>query len=150
MARKNYLRPWKSWTLGRRDPTGCKPARPLDDIVDDYRQAVSKYATILENELFLIYKDQTEIILDEQTILNTDTEELRNVCLNSTFLLLGGIGFSGLNPIYNAEMGLYRAAVSPEEDFARSERFRTVYEKVLASAKELPVVVLTHTPMEDI
>lgn len=131
------------------DPTGCKPARPLDDIVDDYRQAVSKYATVLENELFLIYKGQTEIILDEQTILNTDTEELRNVCLNSTFLLLGGIGFSGLNPIYNAEMGLYRAAVSPEEDFARSERFRTVYEKVLASAKELPVVVLTHTPMED-
>lgn len=131
------------------DPTGCKPARPLDDIVDDYRQAVSEYATILENELFLIYKGQTEIILDEQTILNTDTEELRNVCLNSTFLLLGGIGFSGLNPIYNAEMGLYRAAVSPEEDFARSERFRTVYEKVLASAKELPVVVLTHTQMED-
>ena len=99
--------------------------------------------------MFLIYKGQTEIILDEQTILNTDTEELRNVCLNSTFLLLGGIGFSGLNPIYNAEMGLYRAAVSPEEDFARSERFRTVYEKVLASAKELPVVVLTHTQMED-
>lgn len=131
------------------DPTGTKPVRLVDEIIGDYRQAMPKNVTLLENELFIVYKGQTEVVLAEQTILNASLDELYEVCSNSTFILLGGIGFSGLNPIYNAEMGLYRAAVSFQEDFERSKRFRAVYEKVLASAKELPVVVLTHTRMED-
>ena len=131
------------------DPIGCMPERPVDAIIDDYRQAMTGRVTLLENELFIVYKGQTEALLDEKTILNASVDELYEACSNSTSLILGGIGFSGLNPTYNAEMGLYRTAVSPEEDVERSKRFRAVYEKVLASAKELPVVVLTHTPMED-
>lgn len=106
-------------------------------------------ATLLENELLIVYKGLRSEILDEETILNASDEELAEVCANSTFLVLGGIGFSGLNPVFNAEMGLYRAAVSTEEDIARSKRFRAVYEKVLASAENLRVIVLTHTQMAD-
>lgn len=131
------------------DPMGLKPARPIDEIVADYRQEMPSKVTLLENELFIVYKGLRSEILDEQTILNAKVEELTEVCANSTFLLLGGIGFSGLNPVYNAEMGLYRATVSTEEDIARSRRFRAVYEKVLASAENLRVIVLTHTPMVD-
>lgn len=131
------------------DPTGLKPARPIDEIIADYRQAMPDRVTLLENELLITYKGLREVILDEQAILNASVEELAKVCSSSTFLLLGGIGFSGLNPIYNADMGLYRAVVSTEEDIARSNRFRAVYEKVLASAATLPVIVLTHAQMAD-
>lgn len=130
------------------DPLGCKPARPIDEIVTDYRLAMPR-TTLLENELFIVYKGRRSEILNEKTILNASVEELAEVCANSTFLVFGGIGFSGLNPVYNAEMGLYRATVSTEEDIARSKRFRAVYEKVLASAENLRVIVLTHTQMAD-
>lgn len=131
------------------DPTGLKPARPIDEIVTNYRQAMPRRVTLLENELLIVYKGLRSEILDEKTILNASVEELAEACANSTFLVLGGIGFSGLNPVYNAEMGLYRATVSTEEDIARSKRFRAVYEKVLASAENLRVIVLTHTQMAD-
>ena len=131
------------------DPVGLKPARPVDEIITDYRQAMPHGVTLLENELFIVYKGLRRAVLDEKAILNASVEELTEACSNSTFLLLGGIGFSGLNPVYNAEMGLYRATVSTEEDIARSRRFRAVYEKVLASAKVVPVIVLTHTQMAD-
>lgn len=129
--------------------TGLRPTRSIDEIVTDYRQAISR-ATLLENELFIVYKGFGPFcnkILNEKMILNASVEELAEVCANSTFLVLGGIGFSGLNPVYNAEMGLYGEIVSTEEDIARSKRFRAVYEKVLASAENLRVIVLTHMPM---
>ena len=131
------------------DPTGLEPARPIDEIITGYRQAISRGVTLLENELFIVYKGLRSTVLGEDAILNASVEELAEACANSTFLLLGGIGFSGLNPVYNAEMGLYRAAVSTEEDIARSRRFRAIYEKVLASAEDIPVIVLTHTQMAD-
>lgn len=131
------------------DPTGLEPARPIDEIITDYRQAMPRGVTLLENELFIVYKGLRSTVLGEDAILNASVEELAEACVNSTFLLLGGIGFSGLNPVYNAEMGLYRAAVSTEEDIARSRRFRAIYEKVLASAENIPVIVLTHTQMAD-
>lgn len=130
-------------------PTGLRPTRSIDEIVTDYRQAIPQ-ATLLENELFIVYKGFglfCNNVLDEKTILDASVEELAEVCANSTFLVLGGIGFSGLNPVYNADMGLYGEIVSTEEDIARSKRFRAVYEKVLASAGNLRVIVLTHMPM---
>ena len=126
-----------------------KPARTLDEIITDYREVMPHSVNLLENELFIVYKGLSVKILGEDTILNASTEDLAEVCANSTFLLLGGLGFSGLNPVFNAGMGLYRATVSMEEDIARSKRFRSVYEKVLASAKDIQVIVLTHTPMAD-
>lgn len=132
------------------DPMGLKPTRSIDEIIADYHQTMNQYRVeLLENELYINYKGLYGRTLNECAILDASIEELARACANSTFLLLGGIGFSGLNPVYNAEMGLYRATVSTEEDIARSKRFRAVYEKVLASAGNLPVIVLTHTQMAD-
>ena len=38
------------------DPTGLEPARPIDEIITDYRQAMPRGVTLLENELFIVYK----------------------------------------------------------------------------------------------
>lgn len=131
------------------DPRGLQTPRSIDETIADYRQAMPSSVVMLENELLIDYKGLRTEILDEQTILGSSIEELAAVCDNSTFILLGGIGFSGLNPLYNAKMGLYARAVSPEEDVLRSERFRAIYEKVLASAGNHRVIVLTHTQKEN-
>lgn len=133
--------------LWDRGSAGFKTKRSVDDIISDYRQAMPYEVTLLENELFINYKGLRKEKLDEQTILSTSAKELTEVCSKSTFLLLGGIGFSGLNPVYNAAWGLYCGTVSTQEDIARSKRFRAIYEKVLACAKNIPVIILTHTQM---
>lgn len=131
------------------DPAGLKHARSVDEIVSSYRQVMPYRVTLLENELYIAYKGIHSKILDENMIADASIEELAGVCADSTLIILGGIGFSGLNPVYNAGMGLYRSTVSMEEDAARSKRFRAIYEKILACARDLPVIVLTHTQMAD-
>lgn len=133
------------------DPFGVRRPRPVEEIASDYDGMMAENnALLLENALLLRYKGRTWRRIDESTLLEADVAELAELCRESTCLVLGGIGFSGRNPVYNAEMGLYRAAVQTlAEDRRRSERFRTVYEKVLASAEDMQVIVLTHTQMMD-
>lgn len=131
------------------NPFGIKPTRPVDEIIADYRKNMPSNVTLLENQLFIVYKGSRREVLNENVILNANIEKLARVCKDSTFLLLGGVGFSGLNPEFNADRRLYRKTVSMEEDIIRTNRFQTVYEKVLAAAKDVPVIVLTHMPMRN-
>lgn len=123
--------------------------RSVDDIISDYRQAIPDNITILENDLFIRYKGLKKKVITEDMICNMNTEELTDICQKSTFLCLGGLGFSGLNPTYNAASGLYRDTVALTEDIQRAKRFRMIYEKVLSCAANCRVIVLTHTPMTD-
>lgn len=131
------------------NPMGMQPVRAVDEIISSYRKMLPTRVTLLENELFIMYKGVRSAVLDEQTILSANIDELTEVCADSTLIVLGGIGFSGLNPVYNSKAGLYRAVVTPEEDAARARRFRAVYEKILSCAGNLRVIVLTHTQMAD-
>lgn len=131
------------------NPTGIEPTRSIDEIIAGYRQSMPFSVKLLENELVVNYKGCNRKFLKERTILDMSVDELTEICANSTFILLGGIGFSGLNPTFNAKKGLYRATVSTEEDISRSNQFRLVYEKVLSCANNLQVIVVTHTQMEN-
>lgn len=115
------------------DPMGVSKSRSVDEIIQDYRQVLGD--TLLENELYLEYKRQRRVRIDEITLLEADPDELSDICRKSTFIVLGGIGFSGLNPKFNASMGLYRNAVTTEEDIIRSKRFQAVYKKSLAMCR---------------
>lgn len=88
-------------------------------------------------------------VLTEEMLLNTSTDDLREFFDECSMLVLGGLGFCGLNPRYNADTGLFRDRVSREEDIERSKRFRAVYDKVMSCASDKRVVVLTHTQIED-
>lgn len=124
----------------------------IDQIVLKYKETLKKEGrniTLLENELLLFHKDRRFLTLSESEINKTSKKQLMKMCKESTMIVLGGLGFSGLNPVYNAAMGLYRAVVSPQEDRNRSKRFRKIYEKLSQCASDLPVIVLTHTPIEN-
>ena len=121
----------------------------VEKVIKEYQEISDYRIHILENELYVKYKGFDLQKLDETILLHSSVEDLIKVCENSTFILLGGIGFSGRNPIYNAAGGLYRTAITTEEDISRSNRFRAIYNKVLACAGKMPVIVMTHTKMAD-
>lgn len=131
-------------------------SRSVDDIVDDHRNKINSSfmgrirSALLQNAVYISYPEQKECVIEESQLLNASDKELREVCAKASLIILGGIGFSGLNPKYNAEYGLYRSAVTAlEEDKALSERFRAVYDKLNRCAGNKRVIVLTHTPVSD-
>lgn len=127
-------------------------AREIEEIVNDYREMLSSYwkINLLENQLLINYKNERYRTISEEDILEATTEELRDIISKSTFVVLGGIGYSGLNEHYNSDLGLYRKAItSLDEDKRRASMFNAVYEKVKQSAYDIQVIVLTHTPVYD-
>ena len=122
------------------------PTRPLDEIISAYQNVMPWKVKLLENSLLINFKGGREMVLSETEILHTDNKRLADICSQSTFILLGGIGFSGLDSGFNANNGIYRVNVSREEELMRSARFRAIYDKLTNCATDLPVIVLTHMP----
>lgn len=149
--------------------------RSIDEVVAAYRRFYKVgfdfegKTYCLENEVLVCYKNSMQrnsdefgvgrktagmprgglCVLTEEMLLHTSTDDLREFFDECSMIVLGGLGFCGLNPRYNADTGLFRDRVSREEDIERSKRFRAVYDRVMSCASDKRVVVLTHTQMED-
>lgn len=147
----------------------------IDEVVTAYKQfnktkfGFEAKMYCLENEVLVCYKNSMYqnsdefgvgrktagmprgglCVLTEEMLLNTSTDDLREFFDECSMIVLGGLGFCGLNPRYNADTGLFRDRVSREEDVERSKRFRAVYDRVVSCADNKRVVVLTHTQTED-
>lgn len=149
--------------------------RSIDEVVTAYKQfnktkfGFEAKMYCLENEVLVCYKNSMYrnsdkfgvgrktagmprgglCVLTEEMLLNSDCDDLREFFDECSMIVLGGLGFCGLNPRYNADTALFRDRVSREEDIERSKRFRAVYNRVMSCASDKRVVVLTHTQMED-
>lgn len=149
--------------------------RSIDEVVTAYKQfnktkfGFEAKMYCLENEVLVCYKNSMYqnsdefgvgrktagmprgglCVLTEEMLLTTSADDLREFFDECSMIVLGGLGFCGLNPRYNADMDLFRDRVSREEDIERSKRFRAVYDRVMSCASDKRVVVLTHTQMED-
>ena len=120
------------------------------------KKSYSSKPILLENALFLRLQDtvfgsksNNGIRLTEEKILAANPQELNAYCKKASAIILGGLGFSGKNKLFNADKGIYRYTVTRSEDIERSRRFEAVYNKLLQCAADEPVIVLTHTPMRD-
>ena len=124
--------------------------RVMDEVISQFRED-SNYGNlhILENELLVYYKGEKWATIKENDILDASLDDLKSICDKSLLLVLGGNGFSGCNPKYNADMGLYRDKLSRIEEIERSERFRNIHDKLMACLADNRLIVLTHTPPED-
>lgn len=146
---------WEDWINPNYVP------RTIEEIVADYKSIHSQYDDIiLENALYVIFKNRKPRVLSEDDIKGASESILTEFLAKCSTIILGGIGYSGLNPEFNAEylkgqqtdsgMGLYRTTIKTlEEDKRRSEAFRMIYEKVIRCARGKKVIVLTHTPIEN-
>lgn len=129
--------------------------RSVTEIFNSYRKRIScmgwrKQTFVLQNEVLINYKGIEERVISENQILDLTDEYLREIFSKSTLILLGGIGFSGLNQRFNAENGLYSFTVTTiEDDKALSDQFKLIYDKIMRCASDMQVIVLTHTPVYD-
>lgn len=110
--------------------------------------------TFLENGLYIelsknVYGYRHELNITEADILDADEKELTEYCYKANVIILGGLGFSGCNEEFNALNGIYSQSTTREDDIENSKRFEAVYNKLLRCANDVPVIVLTHTPMRD-
>lgn len=142
------------------DPSGMKPVRSVDEVIKSYREMFHDARIyFMQNSLFVRYKRNHPLLIDEQTLLDADEIELREILAESSFIMLGGIGFAGLNPQFNANDGIYGIIpgssgtpiprISHEDEIAQSERFAALHEKVLSCAANKQVIIVTHMPMSD-
>ena len=126
----------------------------VDEIIDKYAQMFQELnITFLQNELIYeiggVFSNRFQKITDAE-LLKMSEEELRSIREKSSFTILGGLGFSGLNPIHNATCGLYGITIQTlEEDRKETEKFTRVYDKVNKALGNEKVIVFTHTPKEN-
>ena len=123
----------------------------LDDIIQKYRDFFGELEDVifLQNELLFFHEEGMKI-LSEEEILNSTVDHLRELSNRSRLIILGGLGFSGLNSKYNANCGLYRNTInSLELDKIQSEKFNKIYEHIKDSLDKTKLIVFTHTQKEN-
>ena len=132
--------------------------RTVDEIFSDFRDIEvdinndrmhSCTFNILENEVFIQYKNNQVRIISEEDILGYPENDLNKLFSKCSQIILGGLGYSGLNDVYNASMGLYNNTINIDEDKRRAEAFKQIHDKISRCASEKKVIVLTHTPVYD-
>ena len=121
-----------------------------------YRDFFNKLGIIfLQNDLMFL-KDEKFEIIRETDILRMGENEIRKIAQYSYFIILGGIGFSGLDKEFNASKIKFGKSFDelPAEsalykDIEEAERFNKVYKKISKSLFKNRVIVLTHIRKED-
>lgn len=123
----------------------------LDDIIQKYRDFFDELENIilLQNDLLFFHEGGIKL-LSEEEILNSNDDHLKDLSNRSRLIMLGGLGFSGLNDRYNALCGLYRETLKTlTEDQIQSDRFNKIYNHVKNSLDKTKLIVFTHTQKEN-
>lgn len=144
------------------------PYVTMEDNILQYRDFFNSIGvTYLHNELLCIEElehnfllrsghEKKRTVLNEKQILECSREEIREVVKKCPIIILGGIGFSGLNKKYNATNMRYgksfegkTAREVVEKDIIETNKFNNIYEKVNSAISNNKVIVLTHMKKSD-
>lgn len=122
----------------------------IDKIIEKYRLMLNGLNINFLNNDLMIIKNNKSIIINEKELLGLTSDEIRDMCKNSTLNVFGGIGFSALNKEYNATCGIYRNTInSLEKDILYTNKFNSVYKKVKDSLNDYKIICLTHMPKDN-
>lgn len=122
----------------------------LNEITNKYRELFSSLKIcFLQNELLLL-NEECPLVIPEEQLKSATAEILKNACLKSSLVILGGLGYSGYSSNFNATQGIYRHTVmSLAEDIEQTKRFENIYKIVNNAIGNNRVIVLTHTPKDN-
>ena len=130
-----------------------KKQKSFDDIVDKYRDYLeSKNIYLLQNDALLLIKNDDGFdywdICEECFLEDIDGDLFNKLYKNPFLAIFGGIGFAGLEKIFNYDSGIYRDAIkSRKEEISRSKEINKLYERLKALLPDKKVVVATHMPL---
>ncbi len=126
---------------------------PLKDTIKMYKDLLSSNRIhFLQNNLYYSethYYSTTFKEITEQELKEISIEKLKEITKRSSIIVFGGIGFSGFNSVYNADMGFYRKALNRQQEIEETEEFYDLYCKVSKALIGKNVIVLTHMPFSD-
>lgn len=138
------------WDLSIQGPLG-RYTPTVETVVDKYRDLLTGLDIwLLHNEVMVFHRDLKTYRIRNWQLDNMDDSELASLLYHSSYVILGGLGFSGYSDDYNAESGIYRDVVtSRADDIALSEKFSRLHERIRSLAPYANVIVASHTPMSD-
>lgn len=87
-------------------------------------------------------------LISEGDLLKIPDKELQEICSQSRYMIWGGTGFAALQDYWNADLGLYKAAIKDREgEYKYSKCAEKSYEKIKNTLYESNVVVCSHMPL---
>lgn len=139
------------FTLGNHELWGFS-GENLVSVVDRYKSLLAEKGQgrmhLVQNNLF--YSDSGLLKeINEEELSQIEPNELRARLRSAKIIIFGGMGFAGMNEVFNADAGIYLSALSREEEIVESAKFLALYEKVTTALKGKNLIVLTHMPMRD-
>lgn len=149
---KTHYKEWNIvYVLGNHELWGtCSDSLSLSEIQSDYDTICRRNRVVLLECSVLAFKKYKEhILINYKNLEEADDQELRELFVDVNLIILGGTGFAANNEEFNANYGIYRGTVGREEEIALSNRFNTLYERIVNIANDLNVIVLTHMPKKD-
>ena len=125
-----------------------------NDVVEKYRSFLESVGiTLLENDLYnpaFAHSQYLRCHWSREEILEMRDSEIQLIATSSPYVILGGMGFAGLDENYNADDGLYGSApINRNEEIMRSKDFLELHEKLRQAIPEKTVIVATHMPFSD-
>ena len=120
-------------------------------------QIVAKYRCLLEeNNMYLLHndlffkKESDEFgIIPYNELLKNSNEVIGEKLKCARIVILGGVGFSGYNPQFNAENGIYRGTIDRNTEVVESKKFEAIYNKLCNILERKNTIIFTHMPKKD-
>lgn len=143
--------------------TYSKTPLQLEDCIARYREFFHDLGVIFLHNDLLVFSEAIKdaawdamfnrgnvYIIPEKQLLSMPDEQLKALCRKSSLMVLGGLGFSGLNLEFNALNGIYRTTIRTlEEDIKQTQRFEIVYKRVEQVLGNERLIVFSHTPINN-
>lgn len=124
--------------------------QPVAKIVSCYKEILSPHKNLhlVHNNIFY-YANQCWYEITTEELERLSELKLRELTRNANLIIFGGIGFSGLNQEFNANVGLYRDAINRQTEIEESEKCYKLYLKVTTALHDKNLIVVTHMPLEN-
>ena len=137
------------FTLGNHELWGFA-GKTVNEIVDIYEKLISDAGMMLLHNS-IIYEDADRKFhnISAEQIMTMEAVDLRECCRAAKLIIFGGTAFSGQNFEFNANNGIYRNALSRDDEIRESRTFFALYQKVESVFPDRPLIIMTHTPKED-
>lgn len=122
----------------------------VDEIVEKYRTVLKENGMyLLHNDVFYRNESDDIGIIQYDELIQSDNRTLLEKLRCTRLVILGGVGFSGYNEKFNANDGVYRAAVDRNTEIQESKKFEHLYDKLTDVLAKKNTVIFTHMPKKD-
>lgn len=118
--------------------------KSLDEIVEKYKELISSHGMYLIHNSMVYFDNYSIKEITEKEINEHKVDDIRKKLNKSRLIIFGGVGFSGYNNRFNANVGLYRSTINRKQEIDETKKFEKLYNKIIDIAHDKNTIILTH------